>query len=277
MSDEEGARFKAFEAEGWSEQAATYGELSGMVTRRFAEPLLDAARVRRGDRVLDVATGPGYVAALAAARGATPIGLDISEGMLVEARRAHPALAFVIGDAEELPFESESFEAVVGNFVINHLPAPERGVAEAVRVLVEGGGVGFSAWHRPDRMLLMGLIGQAIEAAGVEDDERAAGIPPGPDGYRFADPDEFQRLLERAGLAEVLVEPVELVQRIAGPEELWRGFMGGSVRGSAFVRAQADAVQARIRESLEEVVEPYRSGDALEVPVAANIASGRKP
>jgi SAM-dependent methyltransferase len=276
MSEGEGARFKAFEAEGWSKQAATYGDL-GMITRRFAEPLLDAARVRRGDRVLDVATGPGYVAALAAARGAMPVGLDISEGMLIEARRAHPALAFVIGDAEELPFESYSFEAVVGNFVINHLPAPERGVAEAVRVLVEGGGVAFSAWHRPDRMLVMGLIGQAIEAAGVEDDERAAGIPAGPDGYRFADRGEFQRLLESAGLAEVEVEPVELVQRIAGPEELWRGFMGGSVRGSAFVRAQADAVQVRIREALDEIVEPYRSGAALEVPVAANIAAGRKP
>jgi SAM-dependent methyltransferase len=276
MGEGDGARFKAFEAEGWSEQAATYGELSGLVTRRFAEPLLDAAGVRAGQRVLDLATGPGYVAALAAARGAMPIGLDISEGMLAEARRAHPTLAFVIGDAEELPFEDVSFEAVVGNFVINHLPAPERGVAEAARVLVGGGGVAFSAWHRPDRMLIMGLIGQAIDAAGVEEDERAAGIPAGPDGYRFADAGEFQRLLEAAGLAEVLIEPVELVQRIAGPEDLWRGFMGGSVRGSAFVRAQTEATQARIRDALDEIVAPYRVGGALEVPVAANIASGRK-
>jgi hypothetical protein len=72
------------------------------------------------------------------------------------------------------------------------------------------------------------------------------------------------------------VEPVVLVQRIADAEELWRGFMGGSVRGSAFVRAQSDAVRARIRDALDAVVEPYWAGDALEVPVAANIASGRK-
>jgi hypothetical protein len=51
--------------------------------------------------------------------------------------------------------------------------------------------------------------------------------------------------------------------------------MGGSVRGATFVRAQSETVQARIREALEEVVESYRAGDALEVPVAANIASGR--
>ena len=84
-------------------------------------------------------------------------------------------------------------------------------------------------------------------------------------------------LLEGAGLGEVAVEPVELVQRIADAEQLWRGFMGGSVRGSTLVRAQSDAVQARIREALDAVVEPYRAGDVLEVPVAANIASGLKP
>ena len=277
MSESDAANFKAFEARGWTAQAGTYGELSGQVTSRFAEPLLDAAGVRHGNRVLDVATGPGYVAERAEARGAIPLGIDIADGMVALARRNHPELEFTVGDAEDLPLSDGGFDAVVGNFVINHLPQPDRGLAEAARVLVAGGHLAFSAWQRPDRMLVMGLIGEAIEAAGVEEDERAAGIPSGPDGYRFADQAEFRGLLEGAGLAEVAVEPVELVHRIADAEELWRGFMGGSVRGSTFVRAQSDAVQAGIREALDAVVEPYRAGDVLEVPVAANIASGRKP
>jgi SAM-dependent methyltransferase len=276
MRDSRTANFKEFEARGWTAQAKTYGELSGQVTSRFAEALLDAAGVRHGDRVLDVATGPGYVAERAEARGAVPVGVDLAEGMVAEARRNHPELEFMVADAENLPLEDSRFDAVVGNFVINHLPQPERGVAEAVRVLTAGGHVAFSAWQRPDRMLIMGLIGEAIEAAGVEEDERAAGIPPGPDGYRFADEAEFRGLLEGAGLVEVAVEPVELVQRIADAAEVWRGFLGGSVRGSTFVRAQPDAVQARIREALDTVVEPYRAGDVLAVPVAANVASGRK-
>jgi SAM-dependent methyltransferase len=276
MSESDAANFKAFEALGWTAQAGTYGELSGQVTSRYAEPLVDAAGVRHGHRVLDVATGPGYVAERAQARGAVPLGIDIAEGMVAVARRNHPELEFMVADAEELPFEDGSFDAVVGNFVINHLPAPERGVAEAARVLVGGGHLAFSAWLLPDRMLIMGLIGDALEAAHVEEDEQAAGIPPGPDAYRFADQAEFRGLLEGAGLAEVAVEPVALVQRIANAEELWRGFMGGSVRGSAFIRAQSDAVRARIRDALDAVVEPYQAGDALEVPVAANIASGRK-
>ena len=276
MAGEPGEDFKAFEAEGWTAQAATYGELSGLITRRFAEPLLDAARVRHDQRVLDVATGPGYVAEVAEHRGATPIGLDISEGMLAEARRNHPELEFVVGDAEALPFEDCRFDAVVGNFVINHLPAPERGIAEAARVLADGGRLAFSVWQQPDRMLIMGLVAQAIEAAGVDTDERAAGIPEAPDGYRFADRGEFQALLEGAGLADVIVEPVELTHHVADAEELWRGFMGGSVRGATLIRAQPAEAQRRIREVLDEVVAPYASGEVLEIPVAANIASGQK-
>ena len=61
--------FSAFEAAGWEHQAPTYGDVIGRVTSRFVEPLLDAAGVDRGSRVLDVATGPGYAAAAAADRG----------------------------------------------------------------------------------------------------------------------------------------------------------------------------------------------------------------
>jgi ubiquinone/menaquinone biosynthesis C-methylase UbiE len=85
--------------------------------------------------VLDVATGPGYVAERAEARGAVPLGIDIAEGMVTLARRNHPELEFMVADGEQLPFDDGSFDGVVGNFVINHLPRPERGMAEAARVV----------------------------------------------------------------------------------------------------------------------------------------------
>src|SRR6185437_6225762 len=52
--------FKAFEAAGWSRRASTYGRVTGAITARFVDPLLDAAGVGDGMRVLDVATGPGH-------------------------------------------------------------------------------------------------------------------------------------------------------------------------------------------------------------------------
>jgi NAD(P)H-hydrate repair Nnr-like enzyme with NAD(P)H-hydrate dehydratase domain len=58
MSEGEAEAFKVFEAEGWSAQAGTYDCLTGAITSRLAESLLDAADVRPHWRVLDVATGP---------------------------------------------------------------------------------------------------------------------------------------------------------------------------------------------------------------------------
>ena len=148
--------FKAFEAAGWSRRADTYGYVSGAITARFVDPLLDAGRVGAGMRVLDVATGPGRVAAAAAARGAEPVGVDIAEGMLAVARRDHPQLDFRLGDAEALPFADSCFDAVVGGFVLNHLPRPEVAGAELVRVLASGGRLALSVWDVPERTRFIG-------------------------------------------------------------------------------------------------------------------------
>ena len=82
--------FNAFEAAGWEKQVSGYEDFFGPITTRLVGPLLDAAEVDRGARVLDVASGPGYVAAAAAERGAFVIGVDIAEGMISRARRLHP-------------------------------------------------------------------------------------------------------------------------------------------------------------------------------------------
>src|SRR4051794_16341086 len=74
--------FNAFEAAGWEQQVSGYEDFFEPITTRLVGPLLDAAEVDRGTRVLDVASGPGHVAAAAAERGAFVIGVDIAEGML---------------------------------------------------------------------------------------------------------------------------------------------------------------------------------------------------
>lgn len=71
--------FTRFERDGWSRVAAGYHRFFTPVTGLAVEPLLDAARVRAGSTVLDVATGPGDLAAHAAARGASVVGVDIAE------------------------------------------------------------------------------------------------------------------------------------------------------------------------------------------------------
>jgi len=268
-------KFKAFEAAGWSRRASTYGRVSGAITARFIDPLLDAARVGPGMRVLDVATGPGHVAAAAAARGAEPVGVDIAEGMLAVARRDHPQLDFRHGDAEALPFADSSFDAVVGAFVMNHLPRPEVAAAELVRVLASGGRLALSVWDVPERMRFIGLVQDAVARAG----EAPSGQPAaGPDPFRFAADAQLRGLLDDAGLEDAAVDTVGVRHRVEGDAmELWDGLLAGSVRSAAAVEALSPAARERARVAFAELVEPYRVAGGHELPAVAKVGSGRRP
>lgn len=267
--------FKAFEAAGWSRRADTYGRVSGAITARFVDSLLDAARVGAGMRVLDVATGPGHVAAAAAARGAQPVGVDIAEGMLAVARRDHPQLDFRRGDAEALPFADACFDAVVGAFVLNHLPRPEVAAAELVRVLAPGGRLALSVWDVPERTRFIGLIRDAVSRAG---EAPSMELPVGPDAFRFADDAQLRALLDNAGLEEVAVEAVAVCHRVEGDAmALWDGLLAGSVRSAAAVEALSPLARERARVAFAELVEPHRVPGGHELPAAAKVGSGRRP
>jgi SAM-dependent methyltransferase len=267
--------FKAFEAAAWSRRAHTYGRVTGAITARFVEALLDAAGVGAGMRVLDVASGPGHVAAAAAARGAEPVGVDIAEGMLAVARRDHPQLDFRHGDAEALPFADSCFEAVVGAFVLNHLPRPEVAAAELARVLDGGGRLALSVWDAPERARPIGLVRDAVARAGGAP---SAGPPAGPDAFRFADDAQLRALLDNAGLEDVAVETVAVGHRVEGDAmELWDGLLAGSVRSAAAVEALSPAARGRARAAFVELVAPHRVSGGHELPVVAKVGSGRRP
>jgi SAM-dependent methyltransferase len=272
---EDAALFKAFEAEGWTRKANTYDRLTGRATARLVVPLLEAAGVEAGMRVLDVACGPGHIAAGAAAQGAVPVGLDLAEGMVAVARARYAEIEFQQGDAERLPFGDASFDAVVAGFVVNHLPHPERALAEFARVVRPGGGVAVTVWDRPGRMRLLGVLAEAVEGTeGVRDPGPRGG---GPDPFRFADDAALAALLSGAGLAEAEVRSIAFEQEVADTDELWEGMLAGSVRTAALIERQPEPVRRRVREALEKAVAPYRSETGIALPVSAKLASGRRP
>jgi SAM-dependent methyltransferase len=266
--------FNAFEAAGWEEKASGYGRLIGHVTSRFAAPLLDAANVTQGTRVLDLATGPGYVAAQAAERGASVVGVDVAAAMISVARRLHPDIDFREADVHELPFEDGSFDVVVGNFLIMHLGRPEHALAGFVRVLRPGGRIALTAWDFPERSRLLGLFLDAVAEAGATAPDE---LPPGPDVFRFSADDEFDALMRAHGLEDRAIERVEFTHRVATADELWTGFLAGSLRVAVLITTQPVLMQQRIRAAFDRFVEEYRRDDGLELPVSAKLASGRKP
>ena len=88
---------RAFEHAGWQRAASSYGNSFAYATAPFVAPLLEAAEISPGQHVLDVACGPGYLAAAAAGRGATAHGLDFSAEMVGIARNIHPDIVVTRG------------------------------------------------------------------------------------------------------------------------------------------------------------------------------------
>jgi SAM-dependent methyltransferase len=239
----------------------------GQVTDRVAERLVDVVAVEAGERVLDVATGTGAAAAAAAVRGASVLGVDISEEMLALARERVPPARFLAADAEQLSLEEERFDAVVAGFILNHLPDPERALASWARALRPGGRLSLSIWDRPERNRFFGLISDAIGA--LEGDA----VPPGPDPYRYAGAAELEGLLGGAGLTEVRVDTLRFSQPVSTVDELWEGLLGGSVRSAARVAAASEDERRRVRARLEELAAPCRADGGLAVPVSVVVGS----
>lgn len=266
--------FNAFEAAGWELQAPGYDAFFGQITSQLIDQLLDATNVRRGDRVLDVATGPGYMAARAAERGAEVVGIDVAEAMVELARHRHPELEFRQADAQQLPFTDASFDAVVANFLVLHLGRPEAAAAEFARVLAPGGRLALTAWDLPDRARFLGIFLDAVAAAGATP---SADIPAGPDFFRFSHAEEFTSLLRGAGLGSIEVRTFAFAHPVASAEQLWDGLLGGTVRTSALILRQPEETRDRIRAEFDRLVNTYRTEDGLELPVSVKLAAGRKP
>lgn len=264
--------FNAFEAAGWARRADAYHHFFGSITTRVIEQLLDAAGVERRVHVLDVASGPGYVAAACARRGADIVGVDLAAEMVSLAGRLYPELEFRQADAERLPFVDGSFGAVLGNFLVLHVGRPDRVVAELSRVLAPAGRLALTTWDLPERARLLGVLVDAMAEVGVQP---TGDVPAGPPIFRFADEGEFTRLLVGAGLGEIDVQTVAFTHQVASSDELWSGLIGGTVRLRAVVLAQPAGVQAQIRAAFDRLVRPYATSGGLELPVSVKLACGR--
>jgi ubiquinone/menaquinone biosynthesis C-methylase UbiE len=151
-----------------------------------------ALRLKDGDVVLDVACGPGnFTSAFARAVAPTglAVGIDLSEPMLEHARRdnGHPRAAYVLGDATNLPFPDDSFDAVNCYAALYLIPEPYAAFDEMLRVVRPGGRLAIMtsrssphAWMRP------------VQA-------RALGVT----GLRMFGPDEFTGRLRAAGFTGI--------------------------------------------------------------------------
>lgn len=115
-----------------------------------------ALGIQAGDRVLDIAAGTGTSSAAIARAGARVTALDFSPGMVAVGRQRNPEIEFIEGDAQQLPFDDASFEAVTVSFGLRNVKDPHRALAEMRRVLVPGGRVVICEFTTPPNALVRG-------------------------------------------------------------------------------------------------------------------------
>ncbi len=262
---------RAFEHGSWQRAAGVYQATFASATRPFIEALLDAAQVVRGARLLDIACGPGFVASAGRARGAVALGLDFSPAMLAVARARDPAVQFDEGDAEALPYADATFDAVVSNFGIHHVPRPLFALREAHRVLSVGGRVAFSFWAEPGENVAWGLVFDAVARHG----DRAAARTPAPGGG-FGTTAQCADALGEVGLGDCTTRLVRATWQHRDAQALVTALRAGTARMAAMLDAQRPEAMTAIIADIAENAERYPGADGIAIPIAAVIASGAR-
>jgi len=235
--------------------AGDYAAVARLI-EEVAELAVDAAGVSAGMDVLDVATGTGNAALVAAQRGARVTGLDLTPELLETARRRATELGveveWVEGDAEALPFEDASFDRVLSVFGVMFAPRHEVAAAELARVLRPDGELVLCTWTS-DHLVAetFGIVGRRM--------------PPPPDfaqpPVRWGDPDHVRELLAPHG-----IEPSFERRTVRIP------FENGEVQTAFFEDRFGPVVLARqvldprvwqeMRRELVELVDRYHDGEA---------------
>jgi SAM-dependent methyltransferase len=131
----------------WS--AGDFGKIA-LSLETGAEEFIERLNLQKGERVLDVACGSGNLSIPAARKGAIVTGIDIAPNLVEQARARAAAenleCKFEEGDAENMPYDDESFDTVMTMFGAMFAPRPDVTASELIRVCRKGGRIAMGNW-----------------------------------------------------------------------------------------------------------------------------------
>jgi len=248
----------------WDRAAASYEQAFRKQTENLVAGLLAALDLKSGERLLDIATGSGFVAAAAADAGVVATGVDISPEMIRQAKRLHPGIDFEVADAAGLPYPDAVFDAVASNLGLFLVADPGRALAEIRRVLKPGRRFAHTLWDegRPGHALFY----EAVTAHGGKPAD--LGAPP---LVNVVAHDELAKVMTDAGFTDVDVQKIANAWVLEDPAHLFDAF-----RPMADFDDLTVEVEQAIRRQLWESAEQYRAGDHFEIPFPALMVSGTR-
>jgi SAM-dependent methyltransferase len=199
------------------------------------------------------------------------MGVDFSAEMVRLAKERNPAIEFRQGDAQDLKLEDDSFDAVVMNFGVLHLPDPEAAFSEARRVLRPGGRYGFTVWARPEESPGARIVEEAIEAHA----DRDVVLPQGPDYFGYGDPETCGRILSARGFdrASLGFQTVTVEWQVPTASYVFESERDFGVRTGALLARQSPKALSAIQKAIEESAQAFARGDGFALPYAAHVVT----
>ncbi len=277
------AKYKNAQREQWNKDGAAWRRWNPVLDRWYGEAtrqMLDLARVRPGQRILDVAAGAGEPAVSAAERvgpGGHVLATDISEGIVELARqvareRGLEQVETRAMDGEKLDLPDASFDAVLCRLGLMYMPHPVTALSEWRRVLRAGGRVAVAVFSTPERNSWGAIPASIIR--------RRAQLPPPvpgqPGPFGLGAPGVLEGLFRQAGFADTEIRAVPVPHGMASAAEYVR------VAREAFggFNAMMAHLPAEERESVWNEVEgamrSFESPGSFEVPGECLVAAATK-
>ena len=264
-------------AAGWEKWDRFFDEQMAFLNHR----LVADARLRSGMRVLDLGSGTGYPALLAAQTvgvNGQVIGIDLAAQMLDAARRKTTSLklsnmTFQTGDVTSLSFEQASFDAVTSRFCLMFLPEIQKAVAEIARVLKPGTWAAAAVWSAPEKnpylKIPLDVIKQFIELPPPD--------PSMPGIFRLAKPGELAGMLQQAGFVDISEQEFLGDVHFSTAEEYFSSLMDIAAPIQNLWTKLSPTQQTEARGNIIQTAGQYPQGSVIALPIAVRMIAGRKP
>ena len=262
-------------APGWGEHAA-YADARGA---EAAEAMLALTWPQPGERVLELACGPGGLG-LAAAERVAPGGEAVLSDVVSEVTSIAAARASELGlrnvttrelDLEQIDEPDASYDVVLCREGLMFVPDPARAAREINRVLRPGGRFAVAVWGLRDLNPWLGVVFDAVSA------QIGTPVPPPgvPGPFSLADSDRLGRLFSDAGLTDVVVSDLSVPLRAGSFGEWWGRTCALAGPLAKMLASLSEEAKQAIRDRARDAIRAYKTPTGLELPGVTLLASGR--
>lgn len=268
----------------WTGAAPFWKKHRDIIRRMFApvtQALIEAAAIRAGDSVLDIATGPGEpaltVAAVVGPEGKV-VGIDPVPEMVATARTVAADLGirnsrFEVAFAGGLPFPDGAFDAVVSRFGVMFFPSPVDALRDMLRVLKPERKLALAVWHfaaaNPFHYVLQNVIEQYVDWPPPD--------PDAPDAFRFAQPGKLCGVLAEAGVSAPSERLLQFrIEAPLSPEGFWNMRFEMSEKLREKTAALSSEKLSEVKRRSLEALRPYFTDRGISLPAQVVIVSGTR-